>query len=68
MKNLLSFTASFVLGLLILGDLYESIIVGIVLLLLHCCPKRFSSITNFVDFTDLNRCKSAFLNFNPSFT
>ena len=33
----------------------------------HCCPKRFSSITNFVDFTDLNRCKNAFFNFDPSF-
>jgi len=34
----------------------------------HCCPKRFSSITNFVDFTDLNRSKSAFFDFDPSLT
>jgi hypothetical protein len=34
----------------------------------HCCPKRFSSITNFVDFTDLNRCKNAFFDFDPSLT
>jgi hypothetical protein len=33
----------------------------------HCYPKRFSSITNFVDCTDLNRCKNAFFDFDPSF-
>jgi HAE1 family hydrophobic/amphiphilic exporter-1 len=33
----------------------------------HCCPKRFSSITNFIDFTGLKRCKNAFCDFDPSF-
>ncbi len=33
----------------------------------HCCSKRFSSITNFVDSTGLKRCKSAFLDFDPLF-
>jgi hypothetical protein len=33
----------------------------------HCCPKRFSSITNFIDFTGFKRCKNAFCDFDPSF-
>jgi hypothetical protein len=36
-------------------------------ILIHCCPKRFSSITNFIDFTGLKRYKSAFCDFDPSF-
>ncbi len=34
----------------------------------HCCPRGCSSLIIFVDFTDLNRCKSAFPDFDPSFT
>ena len=33
----------------------------------HCCPKRFSRITNFTDFTGFKRCKNAFCDFDPSF-
>ena len=33
----------------------------------HCCPKRFSSITNFIDFTGLKSYKNAFCDFDPSF-
>jgi len=33
----------------------------------HCCPKRFLSITNFIDFTGLKGYKNAFCDFDPSF-
>jgi hypothetical protein len=33
----------------------------------HCCPKRFSRITNFTDFTGFKRCKNAFCDFDLSF-
>jgi hypothetical protein len=40
------------------GDLKSSV---------HCCPKRFSSITNFIDFTGRKGYKNAFCDFDPSF-
>jgi len=36
------------------------------IILFHCCPKRFSSITNFIDFTGLKGYKNAFCDFDPS--